>query len=592
MLKKQQFKGGLNLNFFDNLAHESSSDFNQSSRKSVARNVLRVLMMGWNQSVGKLVNWELLKAILVKRDPELLKEFRLGFQQGFDHVFTQLEGKQFTAEQHEQIQLYLSNCLTVFPIGDPNPYESLTMPQWIENQWVMVEYSVTPIELTNHKGKNEWIHKDYDRVFAYGLEPINNLEAQPHLIFMGTTYPAGQGFIPQITTDMKGFETVGYSLYQQARERLKQWIIEQKKKIHVCGISLGGSLSLLLAIDLGEYLSRVDALNPAGLHDVERGTDYDNWSQIEEKPEVVVQQQGDDWVSAFGYWKRDWYILKVTPEAEKKGPGAYFDHFLNYAGFADTLFTFDSPEEQNNARKTRNFWLYGLGRGIIYYLVLAPYSYWFRPIKNHVFGGWVNLSLSVLFLAVAATLFALTIWTSIPSLILVAAAAAVALIVGIIGVSCGVRDTKANNLEPGCRGTHHLEEFPNARQLNLAKLHHPTIPRNPELDVYKNDITFNLTYKEINTYYGMMRTLVKGKSFIPDKDKSSSDLMGSTKRELLLKSLDLQRAEQAVTLKTSKAKFMQIKHTLTLIDRIGVDNKAKLKEALEKEYHSYRLGKV
>ncbi|MGL5742592.1 MAG: hypothetical protein ACRCXC_08605 [Legionella sp.] len=69
---------------------------------------------------------------------------------------------------------------------------------------------------------------------------------------MGTTYPAGQGFLPQITTDSKGFETVGKSLYRTGRDKIQKWLSAQKTT-HVCGVSFGGSLSLLLAIDKGDY---------------------------------------------------------------------------------------------------------------------------------------------------------------------------------------------------------------------------------------------------------------------------------------------------------------------------------------------------
>ncbi|NYQ91506.1 lpg1907 family Dot/Icm T4SS effector, partial [Escherichia coli] len=179
----------------------------------------------------ELFSWETFKAIYLQRDPLLLKEFRLAFQKGFDALFTQLSGRQFNSQQNEQIQLYLSNCLSYLPLFDLNPYESIKVPQRINDQWVMVDYYIKPIELTNHRGKNDLILRDDDRVFAYGLEPIDNPNAQPHLIFMGTTYPAGQGFISQLNTDLKGFETVGYSLYKNGRDRIKDWILKQNSKI-------------------------------------------------------------------------------------------------------------------------------------------------------------------------------------------------------------------------------------------------------------------------------------------------------------------------------------------------------------------------
>ncbi|KTD82507.1 hypothetical protein [Legionella waltersii] len=591
---KHSFKGGLNLHFFADSADETNSNWSHNTYKAHVRNALSLLMMGWNTSWSKLVNLELLRAVFLERNPELLKEFRFAFQEGFNHLFTQFQGKQFTPQQHEQIQLYLSNCLSILPMGDITPYESISIPQYIDEQWVMVEYFVKPIELTDHNGKDELIYKDYDRVFAYGLEPINHLKAQPHLIFMGTTYPAGQGFLPQVTTDMKGFETVGYSLYVTGRQRILEWVLSQHAKIHVCGVSLGGSLSLLFANDLGNYATRVDALNPAGLHDTNSRVPYDGWDTLTQKPIVVIQQQGNDFVSSFGVWKKDWVLLHVNPPANKRGPSSYFDHFLNYAAFADTEFTSLSPELQNESRKFRNFWLYSLGRGAVYYFAIAPYSYGFRPFKNHVFGNWLNLGLSMLFACSIIVLLGAAIWAALPTLVIVAISASLALICGLVGCAFGITTFTRNNrhLDIRDKQLEDANKYPDATELNLAKLHYPSAPRNPELDIYKHEISFDLTYKEINTYYKVMRTMVKGKRFIPPEDKPEYCWNGLTKREVLLYSSNQGASDETLTLKTSKAKFMFIRHALNLIDRISTENEDKLKEALQHEYNHYRLGKA
>ena len=141
----------------------------------------------------------------------------------------------------------------MLPYSDLTPYESFKIPQCVSGHWELVEYQVTPIELT---ATSNWRHLfiyDHDRIFAYGLTPFFQPKAESHLIFMGTTYPAGQGFLTQIKADAKGIESVGRSLYQTGRERIHQWLEQQENFVHVCGVSLGGSLSLLLAIDKGNY---------------------------------------------------------------------------------------------------------------------------------------------------------------------------------------------------------------------------------------------------------------------------------------------------------------------------------------------------
>lgn len=102
--------------------------------------------------------------------------------------------KKLTDIQQEQVNLYLSNCLTLLPYSDLTPYESIKIPQCIDGHWELVEYQVKPIELTERSGWQNYFIQDKDRVFAYGFEPIFNEKAESHLIFMGTTYPAGLRF--------------------------------------------------------------------------------------------------------------------------------------------------------------------------------------------------------------------------------------------------------------------------------------------------------------------------------------------------------------------------------------------------------------
>ncbi|MCL5272790.1 MAG: hypothetical protein M1486_05755, partial [Gammaproteobacteria bacterium] len=176
MPESGSFKGGLDLKFLAQAQFESldNSELNDHSA-IMGRNTLRLLMMGWPESWTQLLSWSIFKAVFIQRDPELLKEFRRAFQQGFEILFEQLEGLSLNKEQHEQVQLYLSNCLSILPYSDLTPYESIKIPQFINEQWILVDYYVNPIELT--KTKNGKL-KDHDRVFAYGLESINNPQAK------------------------------------------------------------------------------------------------------------------------------------------------------------------------------------------------------------------------------------------------------------------------------------------------------------------------------------------------------------------------------------------------------------------------------
>ena len=390
------YAGGLELKFFESNEFESYESKSLKERDEIIpRNALRLLMMGWDDNWKELKSWRLFKAIILKRDKYLMRGMRLAFQDGFDSLFKQLSNQNLNSAQLEQAQLFISNCLSLLPFSDINPYESFKIPQWLDDHWEQVEYKVTPIELTPTSGFKKLFIYDEDRVFAYGLEPINNRHAQPHLIFMGTTYPAGQGFYTQINTDLEAFETVGKKLYRQGRDKIIDWLKTQPNKAHVCGMSLGGSLSLLLAIDQGDKISRVDAHNPAGLYEPWRKSRFDNWDTITQKPDVIIQKQGNDPVSRFGVWKNDWTVLQVTPHQSLKGPHDYFDHALNYAGHPETQFDKVDTSDDNIERKHRNFWLYTLLRSATYYFGLIPFRYAIRPIIKTVFNHKLQLTLFV-----------------------------------------------------------------------------------------------------------------------------------------------------------------------------------------------------
>ncbi len=577
---KDRFIGGLSLKFVANSEFESLDYIHQSEHAPIiARNALRLLMMGWpSESWKQLLSWPVLKAILVYRDPVLLKELRFAFQQGFELLFTQLQEQKLNAEQHEQVQLHLSNCLSLLPYSDLTPYESIKIPQNINNEWVLVEYQVTPIELTPTTGFKSYFIQDWDRVFAYGLEPMSHLDAQPHLIFMGTTYPAGQGFVPQIKTDLKGFETVGKSLYESGEDRIKQWLLKQNDKVHVCGVSLGGSLSLLLALHMGQHLQRVDALNPAGLHDGWYKSHHDQWDNLDAKPQVVVQQQANDPVSFFGVWKKGWQILWVNPPQGKKGPNALCDHFMNYAGFAETEFTYTDPEQQNAKRGFRNFWIYSVGRSIIYYAAIIPYSYVIRPFFYFVARYWEVSSLVFLSLVGLGVLTALTASGILPFVALFGA-----LIASVVTAGTFIAHTLYSLFSQEAKEP----------EVTFASLHDPSLSRNPSMDIYNKDNTMEveLTYKDVNTYYKVMRCLVKQKDFLPNDESSKQFAHGLSKKELLLASEKNENQDDVVRFTTTKAKAIHIRHVLTLVERLGVDNTQVLKEAVEKEYKAYCIGK-
>ena len=564
MAKENSYAGGLELNFFDSasLAIENSTDPKEQSL-SIVRKALSILMMGWPKGTwGELSSWRVFNAVFIERDAELLRYMRLAFQEGFHHIYTQLKDKPLTTAEQRQAEFYISNCLCILPFADITPFESFEIPQFIDGNWIMVDYKVVPIELTATSGIEKLFINDSDRIFAYGLEPIHQQNADPHLIFMGTTYPAGQGFNMQVHTDLEGFETAGKKIYRTGRERIVDWIDKQDKKPHVCGVSLGGALSLLTAIDQGNKLSRVDALNPVGLYSPWQKSIEDQWDSFadDEKPAVYIQKQGRDPVSYFGAWKEDWHVLQVNPPKDKQGPNSITDHALNYAGLAETDFIPVDTHVDNEERKWRNTFVYTLARSFIYYSFIVPFHYVIRPILHYILNHkiqtilllsyvalfpYIPLAGSVILIGLAALLSTLDLVEKITQTIYT-----------VYGL-----DTVKN---PIC--------------------HDPELPRNDALDIYTNKTTERFNVEDLNEYRRAKHSLLKHGHI--ESDELSQPIFSN-------QSFDEEPTENGVMVTATKAKIHDIKKTVQLIhSRWGLlHTKDEVQQALEQQHQSYLLGK-
>lgn len=564
MAKDDLYAGGLELNFFDpaSLVMDNSTVPKEISL-NIVRKALSILMMGWPQGDwGALGSWRVFNAVFIERDAELLRYMRLAFQEGFHHIYTQLKDKPLTPAQQRQAEFYLSNCLCILPFADITPFESFEIPQFIDGNWVMVDYKVVPIELTATSGIEKLFINDSDRIFAYGLEPIHQQNADPHLIFMGTTYPAGQGFNMQVHTDLEGFETAGKKIYRTGRHRIAEWIDKQDKKPHVCGVSLGGALSLLTAIDQGNKLSRVDALNPAGLYSPLQKSIEDQWDSFsdDEKPAVYIQKQGRDPVSYFGAWKNDWHVLQVNPPTSKQGPNSVTDHALNYAGLADTDFIAVDTNEDNEERKWRNTFVYTLARSFIYYSCIVPFHYVIRPILQYILNHKIQTMLLLSYVALFPYI------PLVGSVILIGLAALLSTL-DIVDIFTQI-----------------IRTIYGLNKVDSPICHDPELPRNTDLNIYTNTTTEEFSVEDLDVYRRAKQSLLK-----ETKIQSDTPLQQVVSNQ----SFDEEPMEHGVKVTATKAKIHDIKKTVQLINgRFGLLHaKDEVQQAIEQQHHAYLDGK-
>ncbi len=646
------YAGGLDLKFYPSEEFEPDlPEISIESYRIKARNLLRVLMMGWTPNWRNLLSWHTFRAVVADRDHNLTQAMRYAFQQGFVHIFEQLNHRQtygppLNELEERQAHLFINSCLAYFPYADPSSYESIAIPQHVDGRWQLIHYKVVPIELTPASGFKKLFLADHDRVFAHGLEPIHHPTAEPHLTFMGTTYPAGQGFSTTINTDLEAFETPGKKLYRSGRENITRWLDQQTKPVHVCGTSLGGALSLLLAIDQGPKLSRVDAINPPGLYHSWRKSKFDHWDEFddEQKPQVFIQENAGDPVSHFGIKKKEWNVLQVTPPENKRGPNALAHHALNYSGFADTTFIGVSPTRANEERRHRNWWIYSILRSAVYYIILVPFRYSILPALRFAFNHKMQIALSLVFTAIfslfpvplaaisatfalnsilpavisgylASTLihYAADLFTNKrnsnlskfldflamhPNLKLAVGLAA-AVMIASIAIGLFLFPAIVSTLAVAFVSLPSVYAVIDSiidqvmilfgfKQVALPKCHEPTLERNLELDNYqktdsaKVEVTF--TYAEVGQYHKAKRDL-KGKAFLTASDDIKEfKSTGLTKRQVLDKSQDNDSCLEKITFFASKAKAHDMRRTLSQLERNDHDG-------VQQHHREYVRGK-
>ncbi len=624
MVDGEDYAGGLELNFFNSPEFEAENASTPAENQLIqTRNLLRLLMMGWNKNWTQLLTMKTFRAVFIARDHQLTQAMRAAFQEGFKHICSELKKHgPLSEKQQRQAEIFISNCLAFTPFADMTPYESLAIPQYIHGTWQLVDYKITPIELTPTSGFKKLFLRDDDRVFAYGLEPLLNSDAEPHLVFMGTTYPAGQGFATTVNTDLEPFETAGKKLYRTGQRRITRWLDEQSKKVHVCGTSLGGGLSLLLAIDKGDKLSSVHALNPPGLYDPWRKSKFDHWDTLETKPPVFILKQRDDPVSRFGVWKPDWHVLDINPPDNIKGPNSITHHALNYAGFANTEFIVVNTALDNEERKSRNFWLYVLSRSAVYYLVMVPWRYVIRPLNHFIFNHKLPLAMTLLMVGLLTNVPSLLIALSGSLLINVLVPAVITgYLIGKFAADIVTNDTPLSQFLLVLK-THPVKSlvfglvalaltacfiasvilFPSLAPILLlsvaaipltldilktfvdslliltgynqdkpARCHDPVLTkteRNKELDIYKTQAEASFSYQELNQYYKIKQDLKKPKE---NRPPPTTNKLFKTTQET--KQMIMEKGEtgspyhlERITFFATKAKIIDIQRTLKLVD--------------------------
>ncbi len=402
-------------------SENDSPDNSQGSKlRQQTREVLRLLWKDWDfDKVSSPFNAEFVshlwsnkdelanfyQAILLDRDAFMLKAARLEIQASLDMVMQHLQDLQhssFTVEMIEKIDisaeeyvmLTINNILSFYAMFSPTPHETVQVPQWINEQWQAVDYSIEPLELTPQKGFWRWMLGDQGRLFSYGLTPVNNDKASRILLHKGTGWPTAQGVTIQLLADIWPNKTPGEIFFEWSADKINLWLDSQPGKVKTCGVSLGGALSFLTALHRPDKISRSDCLNPPGMF-IDYSAEHSLFGAWEEthqnqRPEVWIQKQSFDPVSKCGVFKKDFRLLKInvnqTDRAHKLPIPLKLvvSHARSLISCNEHLCKIGDIEKENNARQRldNNRYLYGPLRTIAFYTILLPYFFIFRPMVN------------------------------------------------------------------------------------------------------------------------------------------------------------------------------------------------------------------
>jgi hypothetical protein len=311
-----------------------------------------------------LVQKDIIKAIFVKLDPCLLQLFQDQLQLELEHLATMPP-----KNDSERLvwNAFLGNILSILPFSYPQNNQRMTIPCLKEGLCERVEYKIEVLLLEEPDVPSP--------MTALGLTPTHDKTAKPFLSFLGTTYPAGSGFLASIMTDFHPNRSVGEHTYRYAKPIIDSWL-KDKHHVHIVGTSLGGAMAFHTLKDNYRILERIDVYNPPGLYPESWANDFN------EGCEIHIYQQPLDIVPMMGAWPhgKKVNLYHVAPVTAFPSTNRLTAHLRAYSGGPKIKITREDPLQENElfARKFLTFLHRYLSPCLIYYsckLLYALYKF-------------------------------------------------------------------------------------------------------------------------------------------------------------------------------------------------------------------------
>jgi hypothetical protein len=299
------------------------------SNYSTIKQLTQALLHG-NPVTLDLIEKRTIKAILISTDVELLKQFRNELQIEIENLSQNLP-----KNRQEEIvwRAFLGNIIAILPFSYPQTGEEIILPILENGICRKATYIIEVIPLK------------YDDNFtpmpSLGLRPKSDPIAPPILSFMGTTYPAGNGFTATLLADFAPGYSVGEIIYNRNAQLIDKWL-ENKSNVHLIGISLGGAM-VFHTLRHHHEIARVDAYSPPGLN-------KNNWENgIGSTCHVNIYCQPGDIVTNVGNWPTgdNVSLYTIIPHHKNLPNHPFSAHARIFTGCDRITIIKESPEEAN-----------------------------------------------------------------------------------------------------------------------------------------------------------------------------------------------------------------------------------------------------
>lgn len=239
--------------------------------------------------------------LLSKRNPELVSAFRKQVQDILIRSFTSLKSGILTPSDEKQYEIFQTNFLAMYPFMDPQNGSTINVPQKINEQWLLVTYTVQRLDISPQSGPLSWVIEDEDRMYAYVLNPDKQQfkTAYAHLLLMGTTYPAGQGAGIANAYNFFPRHAAGEA---HEMSKVEEWLLAQDDKtVKVTGHSKGAIQAQIMAGKFPYKIIEANCLNPSGLPRTTQAKILPGYNAVADadKPSINVYTQDGDPVFPF-----------------------------------------------------------------------------------------------------------------------------------------------------------------------------------------------------------------------------------------------------------------------------------------------------